>query len=81
MASRIVVHDALHNAPALLVISRVGEQVRINEFDLTVAQTLLVIGDLLETIKAAALAEAESAVFHCRVPAQYGKNINMTNFS
>ena len=53
MASRIVVHDALHNAPALLVISRVGEQVRINEFDLTVAQALLVIGDLLDTIKAA----------------------------
>ncbi len=81
MASRIVVHDRLHNAPALLVIGRVGKHVQINEFDLTIDQALMSIGDLLDTIKAVALAEAESAVFHCRVPAQYGKNIDMTDFS
>ena len=64
MASRIVVHDRLHNAPALLIIGRVGNHVQINEFDLTIDQALMSIGDLLDTIKAAALAEAESAVYH-----------------
>ena len=60
MASRIVVHDTLHNVPALLVISRAGKHVQINEFDLTIDQALMSVSDLLDTIKAAALAEAAS---------------------
>jgi hypothetical protein len=53
----------LRNAPALLVISRAGKHVRINEFDLTIEQAMLFVGDLLDTIKAAALAEVESVVY------------------
>ena len=67
MASRIEVHDRLHHAPALLVIGRVGNHVQINELELTIEQALMSVGDLLDTIKAAALAEAESAVYHRRV--------------
>jgi hypothetical protein len=81
MASRIVVHDTLQNAPALLVISRAGKHIQINEFDLTIDQALLVVGDLLDTIKAAALAEAESALYHRQVPIQYSKSVGITDFS
>ena len=63
MASRIVARDTLRNAPASLVISRAGKHVRINEFDLTIDQAMLFVGDLLDTIKAAALAEVESVIY------------------
>jgi hypothetical protein len=63
MASRIVVRDTSRNAPALLVIGRAGKQVRINEFDLTIEQAMLFVGDLLETIKAAALTEVENVIY------------------
>jgi len=63
MASRVVARDTVRDASALLVIGRVGKQVRINEFALTIEQALLFVGDLLDTIKAAALAEVESVIF------------------
>jgi hypothetical protein len=63
MASRVVACDTLHNAPVSLVISRAGKYIRINEFDLTIDQAMLFVGDLLDTIKATALAEVESVIY------------------
>ena len=63
MASRVVARDTLRDTSALLVVGRAGKQVRINEFALTIEQALLFVGDLLDTIKAAALAEVESVVY------------------
>jgi hypothetical protein len=63
MASRIVARDTLRNASASLVVGRAGKHVRINEFDLTIEQAMLLVGDLLDTIKAAALAEVESVIY------------------
>jgi hypothetical protein len=63
MASRVVARDTVCNTPALLVIGRAGEHIRINEFDLTIEQAMLFVGDLLDTIKATALAEVESVVY------------------
>ncbi len=70
MASRVVARDTLHDAPTSLVIGRAGQHVRINEFDLTIEQALLFVGDLLDTIKAAALAEVESVIY----PANWQEN-------
>jgi alkyl hydroperoxide reductase subunit AhpC len=63
MASRVVARDTVCDTPAVLVIGRAGKQVRINELALTIEQALLVVGDLLDTIKAAVLAEVESVVY------------------
>ena len=63
MASRVVARDTVRDTSAVLVIGRAGKQVRINEFDLTIEQAMLFVGDLLDTIKAAALAEVESVIY------------------
>jgi len=63
MASRVVARDTVRDTSAVLVIGRAGKQVRINEFALTIEQALLFVGDLLDTIKAAALAEVESVIY------------------
>ena len=57
MVSRVVVRDTVRDTSAVLVIGRAGKQIRINEFALTIEQALLVVGDLLDMLKAATTGE------------------------